>query len=63
MIKVFNAYSMEEVNTFSTRKEAEKWLGEQAYLYNCGIFRYWTSEGYDFYDIGPRVYCIDHSAQ
>lgn len=58
MIKVLSAFNLEEVATFNTRQEAEKWLGQQASIYNYGIYRTWSENGYDYFDIGPRVFCI-----
>ena len=61
MTKVLRAFGLEEVVTFNTRQEAEKWLGQQASIYNCGIFRTWSEHGYDYFDIGPEVFCIKKS--
>lgn len=61
MTKVLSAFGLKEVITFNTREEAEKWLGQQASIYNYGICRMWSENGYDYFDIGPRVFCIKKS--
>ena len=55
---IYNAYDKEAVASFPTREEAIKWMTDRAAEWNYGIYRTWTIDGLEYYDVGPRVYCI-----
>ncbi len=58
MTVVYNAFGLETANSFETREEAIKWMTDLAAAWNCGIYRTWTANGLEYFDVGPRVYCI-----
>ena len=58
--KRFNAWENELVGLFSSRQKAEEWLTRYAQKWNGGILRTWTMDGWDYFDVGPRVYKIKH---
>lgn len=58
MCIVYNAYNMNEAGEFPTRDAAIEWITKCANDWNYGIYRMWTLDGYDYYDVGPRTFCI-----
>jgi hypothetical protein len=57
-IKVYNAYDLTLVGTFPSRVDAETWITSQAVRLNYGMYRTYSMDGWDYFDIGPRTYCI-----
>ena len=58
MVKVYNLYDDELMYEFDNRDEAEKWIGKCAFEWNDGRYRFWSQDGKDCYDVGPRVFYI-----
>lgn len=58
MTIVYNAYGLKAVNSFETREEAIEWMRNLAASWNYGIYRTWTLNGLEYFDLGPRVYCL-----
>lgn len=60
MCEVYNAYENKLVAIFSDRKRAEAWIGRRAHDWNYGLCREWSTDGWDYFDVGPRVFKIKH---
>lgn len=56
--KVYDGYNNTCIGTFSSREEAERWLGKRAYEWNYGMMGQWSNDGKDYFDCGPRVFFI-----
>lgn len=58
MVIIYNAYDNKPVYEGATTQEAMQWLCERAEKLNCGLARMWETNGFRYYDVGPRVYKI-----
>jgi len=58
MCEVYNAYDSKLVGIFPNRTKAENWITRRAAQWNYCIFRQWSMDGWDFFDVGPRVFKI-----
>lgn len=58
MCEVYNVYDGKLVGVFTSRTKAEQWIGERAAEWNYGLCRQWFLEGWDYFDVGLRVFKI-----
>lgn len=58
-IKIYNHYTKEVAHVSPTYADAMKWIAAAAQELNFGIYRIWTEDGYEMYDVGPCVYAIE----
>lgn len=63
MCEVYNAYENKLIGIFSTRKRALEWITKRATEWNYGLYRTWSINGWDYYDVGPRVFKIKHEEE
>lgn len=58
MVTVYNAYKEQAEQFCENREAALKWIKAQAVELNYGLYRSWSMDNKDFYDVGPHVYFI-----
>jgi len=58
MCEVYNAYESKLIGVFASRAKAEQWIGKRAAAWNYGLCRQWSHDGWDYFDVGPRVFKI-----
>ena len=55
MVKLVESYSGVEC-VFKTAEEALAFIYEKANQWNCGMYRVWCMDGYQYFDCGPRTF-------
>lgn len=54
---VYDAHNLTEAFR-GLEEDCLKWIYDQAYKYNNGIYRTWKDKHGTYYDVGPNVYYI-----
>ena len=55
MVTLVENYSGVEC-VFKTAEEALEFIHEKAQQLNCGMYRVWSLDGYQYFDCGPRTF-------
>ena len=58
MCEVYTAYDGKLVGVFTSRAKAEQWIGRRAAEWNYGLYRQWSLEGWDYFDVSRTVFKI-----
>ena len=61
LVTILGAYNVgRQEMTFA---EFRGMMAKDAARHNCGLFRQWSQDGFDYYDVGPIVYKMRPAAQ
>lgn len=58
MFTLYEVYTNETVDTFNSKEELMRFIGECATSMNYGIYRSWSTDGRTYFDVGPHVYYV-----
>lgn len=52
------ASASQPTKVFDTEDQVHNFIADQANELNYGMYRWWTIDGIDFYDVGPCIYAV-----